>query len=118
MKTLIKAPIGLFFCEAHLEDLPVAQQSYDPRYCQDCCLFLEHEVSLLPASRWYDPPWAPRIKPSNQNLGDKNHVSVDYHTPVDEKPKQLDFFTITNRSPEQPAANRNVYSAVLETKIA
>ena len=112
MKTLIKAPIGLFFCEAHLEDLPVAQQSYDPRYCHDCCHLLEYEVSLLSVSRWGDPPWAPRKTSPNQNPDKKNHAVVDYHTHVDGKPKQLTLFSSDGNN------LLNVHCATLETKKA
>jgi hypothetical protein len=35
-ENLIKSPDGFFWCYTHLETLPLAKQSMDPRYCQWC----------------------------------------------------------------------------------
>lgn len=32
----IKTAPGMFFCRAHLEEMPLAVRSADPRYCLDC----------------------------------------------------------------------------------
>lgn len=117
---LIKTRLGLFFCEGHLKDLPVSEQSLDPRYCQDCCRFLEFEATLLNPKRWGNPAWVPYKTLSNQNLGDKNPPSVGYSTPVDEKPKQLALFATTSHPPEPvPTSDKGLQplSAVLPKNI-
>ena len=49
---------GGFWCEACLTGKPAAEQSPDPRYCQNCFTFLLDEATLLPARR-KSPKWVP-----------------------------------------------------------
>jgi len=48
-----------FFCEACLEDKPLDDISWDPRYCQWCFDFLTEEATLV--TSFITPKWVPRI---------------------------------------------------------
>jgi len=60
-----------FYCLGCLVARPVAAKSYDPRYCKNCCDFLEAEAALLPSSQ--RPQWRPRSsgKGGQNNTGSK-----------------------------------------------
>ncbi|MFC1982559.1 hypothetical protein ACFLV5_02075 [Chloroflexota bacterium] len=49
---------SIFWCHACLDDKPIAEQSFDSRYCRGCCEFLLNEANMLsPGKR---PAWIPR----------------------------------------------------------
>lgn len=69
-----------FFCHACLEDCPKENQSDDPRYCEECCIFLLNEHNSG-SERWAIPNWVPLISPNppkthrthhNENLSRRN----------------------------------------------
>lgn len=41
----IKSPHGMFFCEGHLDYLPLKIQSEDTRYCKDCWAVIKASIS-------------------------------------------------------------------------
>ena len=57
MKNLIKSPVGLFWCYAHLQDLPLEKQSPDPRYCQKCFEVLSQEAKDTGVRHSKKAPW-------------------------------------------------------------
>ena len=55
---LITSKAGYFWCYTHLADLPVKEQSPDPRYCRRCYAILQKEGKETRRSRnkiWWWP---------------------------------------------------------------
>jgi len=74
---LIASKPGMFWCYSHLADLPLAEQSPDPRYCQRCYAFLMAEYRDLLTTRgkrklwWVPANRTGRIKAPDNNAGHK-----------------------------------------------
>jgi hypothetical protein len=53
--TEIKSPMGKFWCHSHLADMPLSEQSADPRYCQRCFEILREEAKNNKTGDWWVP---------------------------------------------------------------
>lgn len=53
--TEIKSPMGKFWCHSHLADMPLSEQSADPRYCRQCYLILREEAKSGGHGSWWVP---------------------------------------------------------------
>ena len=53
--TEIKSPMGKFWCHSHLADMPLSEQSADPRYCRRCFGILSEEAKNNKTSDWWVP---------------------------------------------------------------
>ena len=60
-----------FFCNGCLVARPVESRSYDPRYCQRCCDFLEAEAITQPSSK------SPQCQPQRPDRGGQNHTGSE-----------------------------------------
>jgi len=71
MTTLIASKPGHFWCYTHLADLPLSEQSLDPRFCRACCDFLNQEAKDGGIRRGKRAPWwLPVIESTHQMTSD------------------------------------------------
>lgn len=64
---LVRSKPGMFWCYCHLQDLPLTEQSADPRYCHQCLQVLQDEVKTLSSThRKQQPWWLPTAKTQHQ----------------------------------------------------
>ena len=56
-RNVIKSKPGMFWCHAHLQDMPLKKQSNDPRYCQECYQVLSQEAKDTGARHNKKAPW-------------------------------------------------------------
>lgn len=54
---LVASKPGMFWCYTHLADLPLSEQSLDPRYCRRCYKVLSQEASDMKSSGIRRKPW-------------------------------------------------------------
>ena len=71
---LIASKPGMFWCYTHLADLPLSEQSPDPRYCNACNAVLTRERADLRGSGNRKKPW---WAPQNVNGQGKRIVVED-----------------------------------------
>ena len=71
---LIASKPGMFWCYTHLADLPLSEQSPDPRYCNACNAVLTRERADLRGSGNRKKPW---WAPQNGKGQDKRIVAAD-----------------------------------------
>jgi hypothetical protein len=76
--SLIASEPGMFWCYTHLADLPLSEQSPDPRYCKACNAVLTREREDLRGSGNRKKPW---WVPQNGKRPGKDTVVVDNHVP-------------------------------------
>ena len=71
---LIASKPGMFWCYSHLANMPLAEQSPDPRYCNACNAVLTRERADLRGSGNRKKPW---WAPQNGKGQDKRIVAAD-----------------------------------------
>ena len=68
MNTIINSLPGHFYCYTHLADLPLEKQSFDERYCWDCCNLLQADADELRSiNRIRKQWWIPKKTPTKQS---------------------------------------------------
>ena len=70
-KSELKNAGSYFFCQSCLVDNPLDDQSFDERYCQQCCEFLLDEAAQLSQSK--KPAWIPR---RNQKIDAEKSILI------------------------------------------
>ncbi len=83
---------GGFFCEACLVGKPAAEQSPDPRYCQDCYDLLLREAERLPGVK--RPVWIPKHqkpKKTGQNQYQVSQQGSRIMSPLESKKIEVDI---------------------------
>ena len=93
---LIASKPGMFWCHSHLADMPLAEQSPDPRYCNACNAVLTRERADLRGSGNRKKPW---WAPQNGKGQGKRIVAADNRVTQIMTPSKDQFSTLHNTNP-------------------